>query len=179
MNGVQDTYSTARRKLFYFDWKHIAMLPSWKLEYNFLAGVLMDETRSPSVIADIIIGYSGTRHSDALMAIDRLGDESDIGQHIHGIHQTRKSRSNRSAIQFLDSIANVIKYPRLSNIGTQPILRESKLAVSASVLDKIIVLAKQISTYDEWEPHSAGQKIVNIFYQIILLGWSPWILNEY
>jgi hypothetical protein len=178
-NGRQDWYLTANRQLFYLTLKQLETLECWKIEYAFLANALMNETRSPSVIVDIVVSYAGTKHSDALMTLGQYTGETKISECIDGIQQKRKNRQSRSAIQLLDSIASIIKYPRLCLPETQSILQESRLPISTAALNKIIALAMQISAYDDWEESSAGLKVAGIFYQIILLGWSTWILDEH
>lgn len=154
--GAQDKHLIAKRYLFRLLLEDIVNLPTWQVEYTFVVQCFNAEIGIPVVLIDIVVGYSGSAHGDALMA---LASEGSIGLYTEKLSSQRPVSVRKTVNQMLEYITRLIKYPKLP----KPVPN----------LSKIITLLKKIIEYDDWEDSLAGLKIADIFYQVLMLAWPP------
>lgn len=149
-NGARDTMP---KNLFNMREIDIFKLNTWLLEQKILHDRICETTHLPDVLIDIIIAYSGSTHVEALTLIGNSLSRSALIK----ISDQSDPHARKTMNKLLTEIANLVKYPK-------PKKPNAELSV-------IVCLAKKIVDYDDWPNESAGPRVADIFYAILMLAW--------
>ncbi len=155
-NGVQDRMLMAgyqEKKLFDMRAIDIFKLDTWLLEQKLLYDRIAKETQLPDVLIDIVISYSGSTHIDALTLLGNSLSRSALVK----ISNQNDQQARKTMNKLLTEIAHLVKYPKVK----KPVVE----------LAAIVRLAKKVVDYDDWPNESAGPRVADIFYAILMLAW--------
>lgn len=152
-DGSQDRTLTREKPLFDMCAIDIFKLDTWQIERGLLHHHLAATTRLPNVLGDIIIAYAGSTHADALAIIGRRLPRSTVAR-----FSNTRDRHIRKAMHCL-----LIKIAKL--IGCS----YAKLPEMLHAAQDCIKLVRRVADYDDWPDESAGPRVADLFYAILML----------